>query len=475
MEEQKISIWGILQTITSKKNWYLKVFDKKIVGKWCKEINQEFTNVDYPGSVTDIFIYAIQILQSSAQGSNINLDTCEWHENERQFCNECYKRAEQIVRENPDEYGILNDENINDFIDGGDWIDFFDDDDDFCNHPKCTCKGPDSDLDDYIIYSHKDLLTKQQRENVKKCIFKMMEQLPVDWHPGSDKQVRDIIHPSLCSYVKGISKLKNEKCEKDVDEKERYQWLPSEISVNEEGNIKLTSYINNLRLDLFPEFISLTEQLLENFLPSFEKVLKENLKGRNLQVIVKVASTHLDSSKPKYPGGSWHIEGMPYEHIVATGLHYLIVDGITDSFLEFRKPMIINQENCEYPQSDAKFTTHHYGIEPQSHHEGNMNRYLGLIKCTEGASVVFPNTLQHRVKDFQLSSDSVKGTRIIMAFFLIDPDSNIISTRDVLPQQSLFSDKDAGYYRERLMFYRKYFINELNKEVYEREYSLCEH
>lgn len=28
-----------------------------------------------------------------------------------------------------------------------------------------------------------------------------------------------------------------------------------------------------------------------------------------------------------------------------------------------------------------------------------INRYLGLIRCSEGATVVFPNTLQHHVKE----------------------------------------------------------------------------
>ncbi len=34
---------------------------------------------------------------------------------------------------------------------------------------------------------------------------------------------------------------------------------------------------------------------------------------------------HLNQTKSKYDGGSWHIEGMPYENIVASGLHYLEV------------------------------------------------------------------------------------------------------------------------------------------------------
>ena len=201
----------------------------------------------------------------------------------------------------------------------------------------------------------------------------MMEKLPIDWHPGSEEKVRDLIHPSMYCYVRGTSALKDGKIESKVDERFTYQWLPSEFHVNNEGKVKINSYINNLDLELFPEFLPLTEQLFESFLPSFEKVVKSSLKNKNLQVIVKVATTHLNESKPNFDGGSWHIEGTLYEKIVASGLHYLKVEGITDSFLEFRKPTVLSEE-VEYPQSNSKYTTHHYGISPGSHHEGKNKK-----------------------------------------------------------------------------------------------------
>ena len=34
----------------------------------------------------------------------------------------------------------------------------------------------------------------------------MLKQEAADYHPGSNKQVRDLVHPSLCPYVKGLSK-----------------------------------------------------------------------------------------------------------------------------------------------------------------------------------------------------------------------------------------------------------------------------
>ena len=82
----------------------------------------------------------------------------------------------------------------------------------------------------------------------------------------------------------------------------------------------------------------------------------------HLQVIVKVAWIELDQTKPEYKGGSWHVEGTPFEDICVSIVEYLEVEGLTESFLEFRKPTIINEENVEYPQNDYKYTEHHFGI-----------------------------------------------------------------------------------------------------------------
>lgn len=485
MATKSASLWDLLETITYKDNWYSKVFNEKIVDKWQKEITNEFKTTVHPGTVDDMFQMGIGILRATAQGANMypNTKECEWDAYE--FCKPCIMRAEQIVRDDPEEYGYEEGEDIEKFINDREWFDdYFDtpDNSDFCSHSTCTCIGPDSLLENYAVYKPDSLITDSQRISMKQVISNMMNKLPVDWHPGSDEQVRDIIHPSMYPYIKGVSSTSEPSTAETFDERVRYQWLPSDISVNEDGKVKFVSYINNLRSDLFPDFVPLTETFLEKFIPSFNEVLKRKLEGKNLQVIVKVASIHLDLTKFQYPGGSWHIEGMPYEHIVATGLHYLTVENITDSFLEFRKPVVIHEEGLNYPQSDVKFTKHHYGLE--KHFDGEMNRYLGLIKCLEGASVVFPNTLQHHVKDFSAADNCHQGTRIILAFFLIDPDHKIISTADVLPQQAdfpgklnhkTFTKKEADFHRDRLMYHRKFFVDEMNEQVYEREYSLCEH
>lgn len=465
-------ISDILQCITDKKEWYNKIYNNTIVDKWYHEIKKIQEK-----NIYDDFILSINILKTSVQGSDLHLKNCKYKD--IQICEECSEHTKDIIidliKDNKNtDYDIDNDEY---------WLEeYMNDNDleakDICIHKLCNCVGPDSDLNKFIIYNH-SLLSSELRIKLNESINNMMNNTSTDWHPGSNNQVRDIIHPSMYCYVKGESyitvddKVEIEKCE---DETLKYQWLPSQFLINE-GKVKLKSYINNLDTNKFSEFVPLVESVLGEFIDPFEKIIKQKLD--KFQVIVKVASTHLNNNNQVFNGGSWHIEGMPYEHIIATGLHYVKVEGITDSFLEFRKPVIINEESLEYPQSDEKYTSYHYGLD--GHYDGNMNKYLGLIKCDEGASVIFPNTLQHHVKSFNKLNNIDEGTRIIMAFFLIDPNEKIISSADVLQQQPEYNNthtftlEEATHHRDRLMYHRKYFVNKLNKKVYERPYSLCEH
>jgi hypothetical protein len=478
--DEPYSIWSLCEEITSKREWYSKVFREDIVAKWREELPLD-ANVN--------FDLAINLLRASAQGVNhvkeskdfttsegqvYHTETCGWDDS-RDMCDDCRMRLKQAIINNPEEFGLSSEDiDINFFEEG--WEHDFDAwDQANCPHPLCKCRSPDCSLDDYIQYHPDGVLNADLHNECKSIIAEMAAQEPIDWHPGSNQQVRDIIHPSMYCYVKGISKHADGQVASSCDENLRYQWLPSEFSIGHNGKVTVDTYINNLKADKYPRFIPMVERVFENFFPSLETVLHKQIRSCNIQVIVKVGSINLDTTNPSYPGGSWHIEGMPYEHIAATCIHYVDINNITDSFLEFRKPVIINEDRVEYPQNNSKYTTHHYGIEPGSHHDGVMNRYLGLIRCHEGASVIFPNTLQHRVKDFALAPSATSSVRTILAFFIIDPDHEIVSTEDIPPQQQVFTEQEAQFHRERLMIHRKFFVNQLNETVFERSFSLCEH
>jgi hypothetical protein len=473
-ESPEFPLWAVLEEIVSKRDWYEKVFRTDIVNVWRGELP--------PKSHTN-FELAVRLLRTTAQGVR-HKDDCPWESGSSPLCDACLAEYKKELEAEYLKQGETLDELPDDWDRGVEP----------CEHPRCKCTPPDSTLEAYVEYAPPGagVLSPVLHAECKAALTELARASPVDWHPGSGERVLDIVHPSLNCYVRGETRHADGSVQSACDESERYQWLPAEFQIGrppppatmdeyidgilgeKEPGCKVTiaSRVNNLDTIRFPKMVPLLERTFERFLPALERVLRRPLSG-DLQVIVKIGSIILDPTKPDYAGGSWHIEGMPYEHIAATCIHYVDVRGATPSFLEFRKPVIVGEENLDYPQSDGGYTTHHYGITPGDHHEGTMNRYLGLIRCDEGASVVFPNTLQHRVRDFKLLPDSKSSHRMILAFFVIDPDHRIVSTLGV--PAAVLPRAVAEKHRERLMYHRKYFVSRLNEAVFERPFSLCEH
>eukprot|EP00658_Telonema_sp_P-2_P010732 TRINITY_DN14058_c0_g1_i2.p2 TRINITY_DN14058_c0_g1~~TRINITY_DN14058_c0_g1_i2.p2 ORF type:complete len:269 (-),score=71.69 TRINITY_DN14058_c0_g1_i2:375-1181(-) len=224
-----------------------------------------------------------------------------------------------------------------------------------------------------------------------------------------------------------------------------------------------------------------------------------DLKGRRLQVMVKLASVMLTPDNPEYPGGVWHVEGMKNEQIVASGIFYFDCKNITPSHLEFRTA--IDPFDVHYEQGDAAGVRAMYGLEA----DGPLVEHLGKVQTVAGLCVGFPNTFQHRVQAFRLSDATQAGHRKILAFFLVDPSKRVLSTASVPPQQAAWFVPELGKlgrfrglsphlldiivgfldwplsrgqaegYREELMLERRRFVDQHTQEVFERPFSLCEH
>ncbi|MFF0483261.1 DUF4246 domain-containing protein [Streptomyces sp. NPDC004435] len=396
-----------------------------------------------------------------------------------------------------------------------------------------------------------DKLRSRLREAVR-----VLEEVPaeeLDWHPGSDGQVLDLVHPSLFCLVREASGAPERAWVNPTDQyskhefSERFQWLPTDVEVSEDGDVSFLSYVNNVHPETHHELAAVLPDLCARFLPLWENVLTDlrhprpvridtdpygwygeapaypnkadysddaahreayrawreahdvwwdnrrltvpdapgytppavpdasarvDLRGRRLQVIVKLATIQLTPDKPEYAGGSWHVEGMLNERIVSTGLYYWDNENITESRLSFRAAL----DDPEYEQSDDEGMREVYGLE----NEDALNQVLGSASTEEGRCLAFPNVLQHRVGSFRLADPTRPGHRKILAFFLVDPSAPIVSTSDVPPQQpwsdsSTMTLEQAKDYREQLMRERKFFVDEHNEQLYEREFSLCEH
>jgi len=150
-----------------------------------------------------------------------------------------------------------------------------------------------------------------------------------------------------------------------------------------------------------------------------------------LQIIFKLANIVLTPEKPKYLGGSWHVEGTLNEMICASAIYYYDQGNITDSFLSFRQAMNTSEVTTKPEQNHHHSLGSYLGVEQY----GTAIQELGRVLTREGRLLVFPNCLQHQVQPFELSDKSQPGHRKILAMFLVDPNRPILSSAVVPPQQ----------------------------------------
>lgn len=349
------------------------------------------------------------------------------------------------------------------------------------------------------------------------------------FHPDSKNMQLDLIHPSNCCFAFNRSLVASRTRQvtgdatvdsndittqrhrhqtsrsdfsslRSKDLSQQYQWIPSDVHVDDEGCTRFLSYINDLDPQLNCGIEKSLESLLSHFIPLFELAIAsfktnppvrinagianwnfqqcvENvggsdgdddededrlkkssitipplpaefnpriynasmpseidqslgLKGRDLQVIVKMSSIFLTPDEPRYNGGKWHLEGMANENIVATGIYYYSIENITSSRLTFRT--YFDPDNFVYEQGEYEGLEAVYGFR---NYTDLPVQWAGELEAREGLFVAFPNFAQHQVQKFQLADPTKPGHRKILCFFLVDPDKPILSTSKV-PQQN---------------------------------------
>ncbi|EGF77266.1 hypothetical protein BATDEDRAFT_14357 [Batrachochytrium dendrobatidis JAM81] len=326
----------------------------------------------------------------------------------------------------------------------------------------------------------------------------------------------------------------------------KFQCLPSEFRVEQDGSVTINSYINNLNpiwhrdmykciAKIFKCFVPMFESLfrtmdpmfryidihndtnrykppnqsdyggmepdtrvirpvyvptlLEHFESNYESAKPVSLRGRNLQVIVKLTNIQLTPSKPKYDEGNWHNEGPINESIVATGLYYYDVENITTSKLDFRVAV-----DRFYQVASDMYWRDVYGIDQES----PRNQYIGSLELPNGRCVVYPNRYQHKEQSFELADPTQPGHCKILTFFVVNPSRRIVSTAHVAPQQpqwynssldkahippELWNDitqyiqgvqspAKAKRYRDELASDRTQITRAYNKYIYEQKYNL---
>ncbi|KAJ7510454.1 hypothetical protein B0H11DRAFT_1959149 [Mycena galericulata] len=196
-----------------------------------------------------------------------------------------------------------------------------------------------------------------------------------------------------------------------------------------------------------------------------------SFQGRQLKVIVKAANYQLKAGQTYE--GTWHMEGMPHERIVASVIYYYDTDpAIVDQGLEFRKPRDpgVDFPTFEHYRHESFRVTFRSEADSDSededyedyYDETNLDStsdypsdwdytdtsalprylYLGCVPTTNftasekagtGRMLSFPNWIQHRVGKLSVvenaPNDSV-AKRKILCFFLVDDDDEHFESED---------------------------------------------
>lgn len=310
---REVAMMTIMDKLTDKENWHTKVLDNEIVAKWREEaveysddllwkiatsdkgvgdwindhlrpVKQIITNetFDYVGS----FLLSSQPLDKRQKSHLLTLEKCV---QELQRKGRYYQKS-----------GLI----------------------------------PTLDACASVVKSDRIISTDLQDE--LRSVFDTLKKdqaVSPDWHPNSDSMVQDLIHPSMYPLVYGRSRVLKEEVVGVSDAihkwagkgavipkdefgapghstgiggshppsnfwSDTYQWLPSNVAFQPDGEVKFTSYINNLHPNKYPEIYRTIEKLIEKSLPAWDQCL-----GLSVKYDRQTGAGRLSSrfSKPENP------------------------------------------------------------------------------------------------------------------------------------------------------------------------------
>ncbi|CAF1078068.1 unnamed protein product [Didymodactylos carnosus] len=379
------------------------------------------------------------------------------------------------------------------------------------------------------VWQSDELISIHIKKSLIICVNKL-ENIPEsekDWHPGTNKQILDLVHPSLFCFINQVTRIIDDKnvvinvdnalehisdgkiininpIDLSSENKRRrpasnytrsnvYQWLPAEFNVSKDGKVTIESYINNLHPIDNKELYRIIEQIFEQFIPLFNKVLTDLIHYQNKSnrisvdpfrwyddsnsvdseddddndddddrdtrpiTIPDVGEFEITSSTPPVTevidlcGRKLqvivklaNIELTPENPKYSGGVWH--VEGmkneqIVSTGIYYYFNSNITESNLEfrtvirepkYEQNDNRGVETVYGLND----EQPLNQPLGELITQENRCIVFPNIYQHRIAPFQLKDLTKSGQRKILVLFLVDPSVRILSTSNVPPQQS---------------------------------------
>lgn len=143
------------------------------------------------------------------------------------------------------------------------------------------------------VWQSDTLIDDNLRSRLREAV-RVLEDVPEaekDWHPGSGGQVLDLVHPSLFCLVREASGAPEHTWRNPATGRlpkyefsEKFQWLPTEVDVSNDGEVAFRSYVNNVHPETHRELAAVLPDLFARFRPLLENVLTDLGHPRPLRI-----------------------------------------------------------------------------------------------------------------------------------------------------------------------------------------------
>ncbi len=398
----------LISLILSKPEWQTKMANSEIVGTWRQEIVAQGIN-------PKIFDCILALLQDYKKSTT---SQPQYH-NERNFdwdvklgvnlkkdlmfeCKcECLCCTEGVNSDDDSE----EDDDEEEDEKQSEWTKSYMKDQKRRKLLTCLCTEEKRDalfsdfLDKFLVQGDGNFVVPDLKANLVANIAKLEKSTEaVDYHPGSNNQVIDLVHPSLYCYVKGVSQTQNVGSALAPATDAVFQWLPAEFKVERNADhsvksVSIDSYINNLPRESNAGLYDSIGQVFGKMVPQFDELLAtlhtsdrlqsptdEPITLSDCQVIVKLANIVIaPGENASFPGGHWHLEGMKTERIVATGIYYYDMTNVAPNCLNFRST-IDDVHSVPYPQNGTSSVFRHFAMN-ELDNDRNMETVIDVSAC----------------------------------------------------------------------------------------------
>ncbi|OAJ38106.1 hypothetical protein BDEG_22066 [Batrachochytrium dendrobatidis JEL423] len=216
----------------------------------------------------------------------------------------------------------------------------------------------------------------------------------------------------------------------------KFQCLPSEFRVEQDGSVTINSYINNLNPIWHRDMYKCIAKIFKCFVPMFESLF------RTMDPMFKYIDIH-NGTKGSEPSSQSSRGGMESDtrviRPVETGTlkvqltnRLLQLDCITTTWKISPHPNSITASCDRFDErASDMYWEDVYGIDRES----PRSQYIGSLEVSNGRCVVYSNRYQHKEQSFELADPTQPGHCKILTFFVVNPACRIVSTAHVAPQQ----------------------------------------